>query len=453
MLRPRSLQFLSNQLDTKTYVSKAYRISEDDLDHISNSVLSIAAISAYAGLESDVVRIPIIAKADGLPEYPINISKLEWQENKIALEELFLQSLRKSIPTSLKDGPVSPFTLARAFATKMYFKDIVHLGSNDKFPVEWVEHDSEVELELDVSLRSIGASAHFRNEINLSGRGQNVAVIDGRMNVAHPALQSRASVRWDQTDGAYAYLGEDHATRVAGIIAGNGRGIEAETDYVGVAPNCTIANYAFTPSPSPVGSASAQMSSAITALEAAARDEVRIVNLSWGVVRKAEFPYPKLDGSSTLSTTITKMYQMGILVVKSAGNAGEAITIPGDSQGALTVGATIPDGSAITDQSAYGPTADGRVKPEVCAPSPSIAPSTEARSGYSRSEEGYTSFAAPIVTGLAALLWEHRPEATVEDIRTAIISSAQPIESEVDNKQGFGLVDLERAISSLNSIT
>jgi photosystem II stability/assembly factor-like uncharacterized protein len=133
-----------------------------------------------------------------------------------------------------------------------------------------------------------------------------------------------------------------------------------------------------------------------------------------------------------------------------ATEAGKLDTIAGlgISKNAICVGAiqqlARPGApQSIADFSSWGPTDDGRVKPDLVAPGQKV---NIVRNGVLKSLEG-TSFAAPIVAGLAALLIEcfektldHRP--TAAEIKALLIHTARREGGPgPDPKFGWGLVD------------
>ncbi|MBQ9470690.1 MAG: S8 family serine peptidase [Bacteroidales bacterium] len=157
-------------------------------------------------------------------------------------------------------------------------------------------------------------------------------------------------------------------------------------------------------------------------------------------------PYSALDGRTTPITRGANMAaQKGMLVVVSAGNEGAKpwrhITAPADSPMALTVGAANVSGTVV-GFSSRGPTADGRIKPDICAMGEWVAVASGAQGVQHGSG---TSFAAPIAAGLAACLWQAlpnlKPSELIELIRSSASSSTAP-----DNDQGYGLPNFARAL-------
>src|SRR5690606_24508036 len=106
--------------------------------------------------------------------------------------------------------------------------------------------------------------------------------------------------------------------------------------------------------------------------------------------------------------------QKGILVVSSAGNEGngswKTITAPADAAGILAVG-SVTTQLERSSFSSTGPTADGRIKPDLAALGSGV---TIWRQVDNPGASSGTSFSSPQVAALAAGLWEARPEWTKE---------------------------------------
>ena len=142
-----------------------------------------------------------------------------------------------------------------------------------------------------------------------------------------------------------------------------------------------------------------------------------------------------------------------MLVCVAAGNEGSSywrtISAPADADSILTVGAVSTD-SAAGNFSSYGPTSDGRIKPEVCAVgvrSVLINPS-----GYIVTSNG-TSFATPLLAGMAASLWSALPDENAMQIRERIIRSAHLYPNhDAGNQMGYGIPNAWLAYTMPNPI-
>jgi Subtilase family len=113
----------------------------------------------------------------------------------------------------------------------------------------------------------------------------------------------------------------------------------------------------------------------------------------------------------------------------AAGNDGPGtctVGSPADAKDALTVGAMADlgaNGFYQADFSSRGPTADGRIKPDVSAPGVDVESALAGTSGSYTSLSG-TSMAAPFVAGVALLMMDANPAFTNDDVKDAVRSTA-----------------------------
>ncbi|MDB4286069.1 S8 family peptidase [bacterium] len=144
-----------------------------------------------------------------------------------------------------------------------------------------------------------------------------------------------------------------------------------------------------------------------------------------------------LDGNTAFVTIAADIAaSKGILVVNSAGNRGsQGISPPADGDSVLAVGSVDQFGT-LSSFSGVGPTADGRLKPDVVA--------IGERAFYLRSNGSVrqgngTSYSCPIVAGLAACLMQGAEDnATSMDIFQAILASGDKADRP-NNRFGHGL--------------
>lgn len=160
--------------------------------------------------------------------------------------------------------------------------------------------------------------------------------------------------------------------------------------------------------------------------------------------------YSDLDGNTTPITKAADMAaSKGILVITSAGNSGNKpwvyITAPADGDNVLTVGAVDSSG-VLAVFSSLGPTADGRIKPNVVALGQSV---TFANISNLIVSGNGTSFSAPIISGLVACLWQSNPLLSNLVIKEIIEKSSNQWNNP-DNFYGYGLPDFYLA-SQLNT--
>jgi len=176
---------------------------------------------------------------------------------------------------------------------------------------------------------------------------------------------------------------------------------------------------------------------------------VDIINSSLGYLDFDEpsltYTTSQLDGKTTYVTRgATLAAKRGILVVNSVGNYGSAgsssLVAPADAQGILSVG-SVNASSIVSTFSSRGPTADGRIKPELVAFGQS--PVLIRGSGQVSAAAG-TSFSAPQIAALAAGLWEAKPNWTKDELLTNLLKSGSQYATP-DQNLGYGIPNFRGA--------
>ena len=144
--------------------------------------------------------------------------------------------------------------------------------------------------------------------------------------------------------------------------------------------------------------------------------------------------------SSIASRSASILAQKGVIVVKSAGNEGitewHYITRPADAFNILAVGMVSPSG-VVDSWSSYGPSADGRIKPDVASVG---APAWGVFSDGSIGKTGGTSMAAPIIAGLSACLWQALPQYSALELMQLIREYGDSYNNPND-RIGYGIPD------------
>ncbi|PSQ95933.1 MAG: serine protease [Bacteroidetes bacterium SW_9_63_38] len=192
----------------------------------------------------------------------------------------------------------------------------------------------------------------------------------------------------------------------------------------------------------------------VAGLEWLHRRGADVVNVSIGYTTFDEgqdsYTPDDLDGDTGITTrAVDRAAQLGITVIVSAGNSGCAtpdscwyyVNTPADADSAITVGAITPD-SSLADFSSRGPTADGRIKPDV------VVPGTEVVAAWDDADHarvGGTSFAAPQVTGIVAQMLQVNPTLSPIEVRRLLRRTASQAQ-QPDDRKGWGVVDANAAL-------
>lgn len=265
-----------------------------------------------------------------------------------------------------------------------------------------------------------------------------------------------------------------HGTHVLSIAANSA--ISQDGTYIGVAPDASrVIVRAF--DQNGAGSYANTIRGIDWILANASTYHIRIVNMSFGA------PPQSYYWDDPLARAVMKLWQAGIVVVASAGNAGpDAMTIgvPGNVPYVITVGAmtdnytpTSPGDDKLASFSSTGPTYEGFVKPEIVAPgghviavmpgSSTIAhahPSFLGTNGYLGSSYFYmsgTSMSAAVVSGVVALMLQNQPTLTPDEVKCKLVSSAHPAVNSSGAlaytvfQQGAGEIDAYSAVLNPNT--
>ncbi|MYV38647.1 type VII secretion-associated serine protease mycosin [Streptomyces sp. SID1328] len=263
------------------------------------------------------------------------------------------------------------------------------------------------------------------------GKGVRVAVIDTGVDTKNPQLApavDKGLGRDFLTRGKGADPTDDqvgHGTKVAGIIAARPR---AGTGFVGLAPNATII---------PIRQNDAQNSgdsdSMAKAIDHAVAKGAGVINISQDTTKP-------LSGTSALAEAVRRALAHGVVVVASAGNDGldgkVKNTYPAAFPGVLAV--------ASSDRNnERAPFSQAGSFVGVAAPGVDILSTVP---GGGQCTDNGTSFSAPFVAGVAALLKEKHRDWSPAQIVTRIEQTAERSVNGHDNFVGWGVVDPVRAV-------
>jgi hypothetical protein len=278
--------------------------------------------------------------------------------------------------------------------------------------------------------------------------------------------QTMVDIRKDRVLGTYDFINKDSNVAVEGNDppGSDGHGSSAMSaaagyyldSMIGPAYNASLllAKTENTQSESP-----AEEDNYAAALEWMEARGVDIASSSLGY-RKFDsvftsYEYKDMDGKTAISTrAAARAAKLGVLICTAMGNYGQqdppTLIAPSDADSILACGAVDITTNAIINFSSNGPTADGRIKPDICAPGNNIPVVTADNiiSGFSG-----TSAATPLVAGACALILQAHPEASAQKIRTAVLQCGKLYADTVaNNTYGYGKIDTYNAALKLGTI-
>ncbi len=345
-----------------------------------------------------------------------------------------------------------------------FVSDITYLA-----PQNYAGRRSEREDEIE--LQGYPTDSLFQNEIlnvkemhsqGYLGEGMSIAVFDGGFrNVSsisaysHLYDQNKLTYTYDfvsKTSNVYQY--SEHGTKVLSFMAA-----QIEGAYLGIAPQ---ANYMLFVTENVPTEYRIEEYYWLIAAERADSAGVDIISTSLGYNTfddlQMNYTQEEMNGSTTVVVKAAHISsEKGIVVVASAGNEGNrawsTITSPADMINGLAVG-SIQSDYGHSSFSSYGPSADGRVKPDVVAMGSSAYLVSE--SGFVSQGSG-TSYSAPQVAALLAGIWQAYPTFTALELVEAVRNSSSNAFTP-DESIGYGIpsfiaiTNYLQAFSSLDAL-
>jgi subtilisin family serine protease len=233
------------------------------------------------------------------------------------------------------------------------------------------------------------------------GSGVTVAVLDTGINAAHPDLKDKVIEEY-----RVASLGEppkehdlSHGTNVAGIICAFPA---TEKGVLGVAPNARILSVDITDDEEGV----VETRALLEGIEYAISKKANILNISLGLS----------EDNAEIKKVIEKARAAGMIVVAAAGNRmKEDVLYPAKYEGVLCAGAKGKKGDLISPGK--------EVYNTIYLPGEYIVTADPSDRQYA-SVNG-TSAAAPMLSGIVALILQKKPEASIKEIQESLKNSAE----------------------------
>ncbi len=280
----------------------------------------------------------------------------------------------------------------------------------------------------------------------VTGEGVTIGVLDTGIDADHPDLRGRMKAFRDFVGKKQQpYDDHGHGTHVSGTIAGG----SASRTEIGVAPKAMIlSGKIFT---------AKGTSTTATILQGmqwmadpdenlSTKDHPVAISNSWGGGAPSPTDDPKDD---VFCKAVDGWVKLGILPIFANGNSGPqagTVSTPAGCPGALAVGAT-DSKDGVAGFSSRGPAkwkTGEIIKPDVSAPG--VAVTSSVPGGKYATWSG-TSMATPHTAGLAALLFQAKPNLVVNDVAALLMKSTTDLGAKGhDNDFGMGRIDALRAL-------
>ncbi|MFF4492103.1 type VII secretion-associated serine protease mycosin [Streptomyces sp. NPDC001544] len=277
-----------------------------------------------------------------------------------------------------------------------------------------------------------------------TGKGVQVAVIDTGVDVKNPQLTKAVNVskgknllpaenskgeKIDRGNNSGTTDTVGHGTRVAGIIAARPA---QGTGFVGLAPDATII---------PIKQNDAEGDGTTLTLASAIRYAVQA---GAGVINISQDTANAVAGGPQLKQAVDDALARNVVIVASAGNDGLGgnvkVTYPASYKGVLAVAAS----DRNNERAPFSQSQD-----TVGVAAPGVDMISTVPGGGHCSDNG-TSFSAPYVAGVAALLKAKYPKWTAQEIVAQIEQTAERSIPGHDRLVGWGVVDPVKALTDVD---
>ncbi|MEX2282486.1 MAG: S8 family serine peptidase [Gemmatimonadota bacterium] len=312
------------------------------------------------------------------------------------------------------------------------------------------------------ALRELGVPQAHGIRLGLTGAGVRVAIIDTGFETAHQAFASGSIVlqrdfinddfvvRTEPGEPIGVRDQEVHGTWVWSIMAGNRPG-----QIIGPAHAADYLLAKVDVEPVHNGNLKADEDRWVQAVEWAGDNGARVIVSALAYREFADttdYAFAVLNGDSTRATKIADLAAArDIVVVTAMGNTPGQSTAgfgslyaPADADSVIAVGAVDAAG-AVLFNSARGPNANSRVKPELVARGTNVHVAVSGDLTAYTTLNGGTSFATAFVGGAAVLFREFWPEFTAGKVREALMLSATNAQAP-DNSRGWGVPNVASAV-------
>jgi hypothetical protein len=298
-------------------------------------------------------------------------------------------------------------------------------------------------------------NGEFLHNIGLRGHGMQIAMLDnGFNNYTSPSFHAFDSIRADnRVLGTWDFVARDqnvsddgtHGMSCFSIIGGNIPG-----QFIGKAPEASFWLFQTEDNTSEYPIEEVNWACGAERADSSGADIISS-SLGYSTFDSSRFDhtYADMNGNTTMAAIAADLAaKKGILVFIANGNEGATpwhyLTTPADGDSVIALGAVDVTG-AVASFSSYGPSSDGRVKPDLASIGVSAILQT---AGGGLGFGNGTSFACPNMAGLGTCLWQGFPEFNNMRIRAALWQAGS-ISNAPDDRIGYGIPDMKKAFVNL----
>ncbi|MFI1678287.1 S8 family peptidase [Streptomyces sp. NPDC020607] len=296
--------------------------------------------------------------------------------------------------------------------------------------------DAKVEATLERSTKQVHAPEAWA--AGYDGKGTKVAVLDTGADAEHPDLKGRIGATKNFTDSPDNEDRQGHGTHTTSTVGGSGAASGGKKK--GVAPGTELLHGKVLND-----SGSGATSWIIEGMQWAVDQKADVVSMSLGNPARTDCTDPMSTATEELAGSAKDT-----LFVIAAGNTGpslNSVSSPGCVPGVLTVGAVDRDDTTAPFSSrgpAYG---SHTLKPEIAAPGVGIsAAAAGGRGVHAYQSMSGTSMATPHVAGAAALVKQRHPDWSAQEVKAALVASADSRVPGDARETGGGRLDAKAAV-------
>lgn len=324
--------------------------------------------------------------------------------------------------------------------------------------------DRPAEPTIDAHLSIIRAGSTFTG--GMTGAGQRIGIVDSGVMRNHPTLAGRVVANYSYVDPAANNLNIDdvvgHGTSVAELAAGTALGAWPG----GVAPGAEIVSARIIADKAPADDGSGRGNIVTGALGLAPvhqdliAQNVKIMNNSWGglywtnpaatnPIAEEYRPFINTHGGIVVFATGNESKRNPSMISALPSQPGMNQSRPAADLEKGWLAVTAVDSSDPTKLASYANACGEAARYCLAAPGSAVFVDPDQTTGSPRYLWNYgTSFAAPLVSGAAALVWQKYPYFTNDQVRRTLLTTATDLGLPgTDSTFGYGLLNVGKALN------